>query len=407
MPQINGERLLADLHHLRGFGAQGNGVIRPSLSAVDMASRRWLMGRLAEAGLEANIDGVGTVLGRSPKPGKALLIGSHTDTQPRGGWLDGAMGVIYGLEVARALSEAPETADLAVDVISFIDEEGTYLGMLGSRSYCGLLGEGEIEKGKSDKGKPLTEALAEAGLDGIAPLTLERERYHGYFEAHIEQGPYLEETDRQIGVVTGIVGIHGFIIRFEGQPNHAGTTPMPRRKDAGIALIDFGYKVNRAFKEVAGERTVWTMGNAIFDPGTQSIIPGYAELMLQFRDPDVAMLDALEARAADVAAAANAEGGVKVTMTPSRNRVAPVAMDADMQRHIAAAAEQHSPGRWMHMPSAAGHDAQVLALHMPSAMLFIPSIDGISHDLAEDSHEDDIVAGCQVMATATAAILSA
>ena len=139
MPEINPDRLLADLRHLRTFGAEGNGVVRTSFSDVDMQAREWLRERMAEAGLAASIDGVGNVIGRSPNPGPALLVGSHSDTQPRGGWLDGALGVIYGLEVARALAESDQTRDLAVDAVSWIDEEGTYYGCLGSRSFCGVL----------------------------------------------------------------------------------------------------------------------------------------------------------------------------------------------------------------------------------------------------------------------------
>src|SRR5262245_642415 len=128
MPAINSQRLLSDLRQLRTFGAHGTGVVRPALSQVDIEARRWLVGKLTEAGLEAGIDGIGTVFGRSRARGRALLIGSHTDTQPTGGWLDGAMGVIYGLEIARAFRESPDSCDFAVDVASWMDEEGTYAG---------------------------------------------------------------------------------------------------------------------------------------------------------------------------------------------------------------------------------------------------------------------------------------
>ena len=130
MPRVNGQRLLGDLRRLRAFGATGTGVVRLALSPVDLAAREWLAGRMNEAGLEAAIDGVGTVYGRARQSGRALLIGSHTDTQPSGGWLDGAYGVICGLEIARALREDPATSDLAIDVASWMDEEGTYAGYL-------------------------------------------------------------------------------------------------------------------------------------------------------------------------------------------------------------------------------------------------------------------------------------
>ena len=147
MPNINPDRLLSDLRELRQFGACGNGVVRQSLSPIDIASRRWLVQKLKEAGLEASIDGIGTVFGRSRAGGKALLIGSHTDTQPTGGWLDGAMGVIYGLEIARAFGETPQTRDLAVDVASWIDEEGTFASFVGSRSFVGEERDGFVGHG--------------------------------------------------------------------------------------------------------------------------------------------------------------------------------------------------------------------------------------------------------------------
>jgi N-carbamoyl-L-amino-acid hydrolase len=173
MPKINAERLIADLHTLRGFGSArergfdhptrdqvtrevdgglppaptAHGVVRPTFTAADMASRRWLRAKFEEAGLISVIDGVANVIGRSRNEGPALLVGSHSDTQPRGGWLDGAMGVIYGLECARALAEDPETAHLAVDCASWADEETVYLNMLGSRSFIGALSQLDSELG--------------------------------------------------------------------------------------------------------------------------------------------------------------------------------------------------------------------------------------------------------------------
>ena len=227
MPAVNAERLLADLRTLRTFGAATThplGVVRPSYSEADMASRLWLKERFEEAGLETVIDGVGVVFGRSRNPGPALLLGSHSDTQPRGGWLDGAMGVVYALECARALAEDPRTAHLAIDIASWTDEEGTYLGMVGCKSFCGLLGDDEIEAAAAagveaedgswvvPSGHPLTEALEAADLKDKPVVKMEEGRYAGYFEAHIEQGPWLEQEGKRIGVVTGCVGIDGVTI---------------------------------------------------------------------------------------------------------------------------------------------------------------------------------------------------
>ena len=401
---IDPARLLGDLKRLRAFGAYGTGVIRESLSPIDIESRHWLRGRMDEAGLDARIDGVGTVFGRSRNAGPALLIGSHTDTQPRGGWLDGAMGVIYGLEVARALAECSETSALAIDVASWIDEEGAFSGCLGSHSFCGELAD-DVYESTNAAGQSLRQALQEAGLDGVEIERLEAGRYAGYAEAHIEQGPWLEHQSKRIGVVTGIVGSRNLKVTFEGQQNHAGTTPMALRRDAGHALVELAHSVYDTFAAHAGERSVWTIGQIELDPGVDSIVPGRAEMNLQFRDQDETILDRLEAHSHDLIAQANAHGRATVSVSEVGRRSVPAMMDEGLRGYIERAAEQHASGTWTLMPSAAVHDAQVLARHMPSSMLFVPSIGGISHAFEEDTSEDDIALGCQVMASAVAGML--
>jgi len=407
MPKINAERLLKDLKDLRAIGAVETGVVRPALSEKDLEARRWLKRRFEEAGLETTLDGVANVIGRSPKNGPALIVGSHSDTQPRGGWLDGALGVIYGLEVARALAEDPETSDLAVDVVSWQDEESRFYGCLGSRSWIGVA-DPEVEAKAVDRdGVRLTDALKAAGLADVPRARMEEGRYIGYLEAHIEQGAWLEEAGEQIGVVTSIVGIRGMTLRFEGEQNHAGTTTMARRKDAATALFKAASRIHEEFPKYAKPTTVWTIGRVVIEPGAASIVPGYAELTLQFRDSEDALLDKYEEIVQEIVADINAEGRVKASAERARTPVRPSDMDAGFQEHLAAAAEKTAPGKWRRMPSAAGHDPMVLTQALPCAMLFIPSIGGISHDFAEDSHEEDIVAGCQVLADAAASILKA
>ena len=304
---VNGERLMADLKRLREFGARGTGVVRTSLSPVDVESRHWLRGQLEDAGLDARIDGAGNVIGRSRRPGKAVLIGSHTDTQPTGGWLDGALGVICGLEVARALAESPATRDLAVDVASWLDEEGRFCGCFGSRSFVDETPAHALDSLDSTgaTGLTLRDALREAGLEGVAPERLDPDRHAAYLEAHIEQGPYLEDEGNRIGVVTSIVGSRNFTVEFDGEQNHAGTTPMARRRDAAHAMVEFAHSVFREFPAAAAERSVWTIGEMALEPNAVSIVPGRARLNLQFRDQDTAVLDRLEALARDLLARAN------------------------------------------------------------------------------------------------------
>lgn len=405
MPQINRDRLIGDLRKLATFGKHGTGVHRPSLSPQDIESRRWLVGRMREAGLDAQIDGLGTVFGRSANDGPVLLIGSHTDTQPRGGWLDGAMGVIYGLEVARALAEDPSTRHLAVDVASWIDEEGAFGSCVGSRWFCGTVDQAYLDSLENSDGQSFNDALAAAGLADRPRAALEEGRYHAYLEAHIEQGGTLEAAGNRIGVVTGIVGLRNFTVRFKGTRNHAGTTPMPMRRDAVTALVEFAHAVNRRFPALVGPRTVWTMGRILVEPNAPSVVPGEASVNLQFRDTDAAVLAALEAEARALVEAADSSGPCSVSIEPSAVPQAPTHMAPPLQEHIARAAERHAPGKWVRMPSGAGHDAMVLVARMPAAMLFVPSIGGISHDIAEDTGEDDLALGCQVMADAAASIL--
>ena len=406
MPRIDPDRLLGELRALREIGASGPGVVRPAFSPADMQARRWLERRFGQAGLEATIDGVGNVFGRSRNPGRALLVGSHSDTQPTGGWLDGALGVVYALEVVRALGEDDATRAFAVDAVSFQDEESRFVGCLGSRSLTGALTP-EMERGAVDRdGVTLEQALREAGLAGAPRLRLARERYAGFLEAHIEQGPHLEEEGNQIGVVTGIVGLRGMRFTFRGQQNHAGTTMMSRRRDAASALYELAYRINQEFPQAAAERSVWTMGRARIEPNATSIVPGYAELDLQFRDASEAPLEAFEKIAERLVAEMNARGGVKIEAARARAPIAPTRMDENLQEHLAAAAARHAPGKWMRMPSGAFHDAGIVAASLPAAMLFVPSIGGISHDFAEDSRDEDIVLGCRVLADAAASILA-
>lgn len=372
-----------------------------------MEARRWLQRRYEEAGLDATLDGVGNVLGRSRNTGKTLLVGSHSDTQPTGGWLDGALGVVYALEVVRALAADRNTMALAVDAVSFQDEESRFVGCLGSRSLIGALTPEMEQHAQDSQGVTLSDALREAGLADVPRVHLAPERYAGFIEAHIEQGPHLEDAKHRIGVVTGIVGLRSIRFIFRGQQNHAGTTMMARRRDASAMLYELAHRINMEFPKVAAERTVWTMGRARVEPNATSIVPGYAELDLQFRDQSEEPLDAFEAIVARLVSEMNARGGVTIEALPTRAPIRPTRMDAALQSHIESAAERNAPGQWQRMPSGAFHDAGIVSASIPSAMLFIPSIGGISHDFAEDSRDEDIVLGCQVLADAATSILVA
>jgi N-carbamoyl-L-amino-acid hydrolase len=404
MPQIDGGRVLADLKRLAEFGRYKTGNHRPTYSAVDIETRHWLAGRLREAGQEAAIDGIGNVFGRDPRARRRLLVGSHLETQPHGGWLDGSLGVVYGLELVRAFAADPDCAGLGIEVAAWADEEGHYGAFLGSRSFIGALGEDEIDRCGSRDGMPLRDALVGAGLAGRSRETVEPGRHLGYLEAHIEQGDTLDTSGLRIGVVEAIVGIWNFRVVVTGEQNHAGTTRMVRRKDAGVAMVRLAGRIHDRFPEIAGPRTVWTIGRMAIEPNAPSVIPGRAEMQVQFRDTDPARLALFEENLHRLVAEADAAGPCRVTIEPV-SRGEPRAMDAGFQASIEHAAEQRAPGMHMRLPSAAGHDAAVLSQRMPAGMLFIPSLGGISHHWSEDSSEADIVLGAQVFADAAYAIL--
>lgn len=405
MARIDGARLIGDLRELAGFGRYRTGVHRPAFSDADLAARHWLARRMAEAGLDAGIDGIGNVIGRAPGDGPRLLVGSHSDTQPQGGWLDGAMGVVYGIELARAMRDDPGCRGIGVDVASWQDEEGHYANFLGSRSFAGFLDDAEIDRARHrDDGTPLRDAIARAGLAGAPRARLNASRYRGYLEAHIEQGAVLELDQRRIGVVTAIVGILVYRVTFVGERNHAGTTPMRMRKDAGVALTAFCNEVHREFKALAGSVTVWTIGRIVLEPNAPSVVPGRAELLLQIRDPSLATMERLGAAAIGLAEGADRTGPCRIAIERT-SCTEPVAMHEPFQAAIAAAAERRAGRDWMRLVSGAGHDAQILARQMPAGMLFVPSIGGISHHYTEDTAEDDLVLGCQTFADAAEAIL--
>jgi N-carbamoyl-L-amino-acid hydrolase len=356
-----------------------------------------------EAGLEAEIDGIGNVYGQARAVSQAILVGSHTDTVPNGGWLDGALGVIYGLEIARSWSEAGGPARAGVDVISFADEESAYLGMAGSRAFSGYLTESDIDAASHEGGRSLREALAEAQYDGRPFASLDPDRHVAYLEAHIEQGPRLEAEGKRIGVVTGIVGIRRIQVTFSGQADHAGTTPMQLRRDAGAALIEFCHELRPRLEESRGADGVWNMGKVAFHPGVGNVVPGTAEVLIEYRDQSSEVLDRMEEEIRVAVAAADGRGEVAVSASQILG-LAPTAVDAEIAELIAAAARGRGETP-VYLPSGAGHDAMVLSNRLPAAMLFVPSIGGRSHDVAEDTSEADILLGADVLGDAVQALI--
>ncbi len=402
---FDGARVLRDLNALRTIGAYKTGVHKPTFSEPHIHSLQWLVQRLPEAGLTGDIDGIGNVLGTGTKAGPKLLAGSHLESQNYAGWLDGPLGVVYALEAARVIN-LDSSVNGSVEVASWCDEEGHFGSFLGSRSYVGGVTEAEIDAARDrSSGKTMRGALAEIGLAGRARVTVDPGRHIGYLEAHIEQGQRLESGGLAIGVVTSIVGIWQYRITFTGEQNHAGTTRMDVRRDAGLALARFCVEIDDRFPASCGPRTVWTTGRITLDPGAPSIIPGSAEMLFQMRDDDPAVIERLEDLLRSMAASVSAEGRCMVAVECIR-RGAPAMMDDRFQEAIEAASKEFAGGRSVRMPSGAGHDAQVLATIMPAGMLFVPSIGGISHHWSEDTADADIVTGAEVFVGACRRLLA-
>jgi len=398
MIPVDASRFLSDLHTLRSFGAAGagKGVVRPACSEADVAARQWLAGRMKEAGLEPVFDGYGNLFGLAR--GRSLLMGSHSDSQPEGGWLDGAYGVVSALEVARAAKAA---GGPAISVVSFQDEEGRFGGLGGSEVWTGKVSPEEADMRTDATGLALGDARKV--FDSLAGDPVPHDRFRGFIEAHIEQGPVLDTSGEAVGVVTAIVGARQIEVTFEGRQNHAGTTPMRLRQDAvqGVAML--AMRIEERFAPVVTPDTVWTIGRVEVHPNAPSIVPGRASFSIQWRDASSERLADMEEVIRETISEVAAARKLTARVAPGwAMKMTPTDMDAALARALAAAAEAEAAGRWREMPSGALHDAMNVARVMPAAMLFVPSIGGISHAFDEDTREEDLVTGLRVMARAVA-----
>ncbi len=400
---INAARLNRSLAELGRIGETPQGMMRLAYSPADVQGREYALTLLRRAGLETRIDPAGNIIGRKPGADPdlpAIALGSHTDTVPNGGKYDGALGVLGAIEVVQTLAEHSHTLRHPVEVLIFTNEEGTRFQrwLLGSRAMAGLL-EPEDYTAVDEEGVPLSARLADIGGD-LARIDQAR-RYPGelaaYLELHIEQGPTLHQAGLPIGVVSGITGRSVFAVEVLGRANHAGTTPMTDRQDALAAAA----RLVLATQELAQEGEICrvaTVGSLQVRPNAVNVVPGEVSLGVEFRDADVNALSAAEAAfrrsAAEIAAANRVSVAVSaVEATPA------VPLPARMQGLVAEAAAQsglaHQP-----LPSGAGHDAQALAAITDAGMIFVPSVDGISHASAEFTPPQDCANGAQALLNA-------
>jgi N-carbamoyl-L-amino-acid hydrolase len=385
---VNADRLRTDFLALAEIGrTPGGGMSRTTFSDAHLDAREWFLGRAGAAGLETRVDAAGNhsaVLTGARSSSRTLLLGSHLDSVPDGGRFDGALGVVAALEALRVVKDAGLRLPVSLEAIDFTDEEGSLLGLLGSRALAGALTPELLEAPRGGRERLVAE-LARAGLSETHLKDARRppEALAGYLELHIEQGPELERNRAEIGIVTAIAGSRYFRLVFEGAARHAGTTPMSSRRDALLGAARFALLV----RDTVVDRfpgCVGTVGGIEgMKPSAFNVVPGRTRLMLELRAPAGEQLDALEAQLFSTAHRAAAADGLGLTIERV-GRWDPVDLDAEAQLVIERSA--HDLGlSTLKLVSGAGHDAQALAPVTRTGMIFVPSVCGISHDPAEQT----------------------
>jgi allantoate deiminase len=362
-------------------------------------ARDTLVGWIREAGLEPRVDAVGNVLGRLPGASdRVVLTGSHVDTVPSGGKYDGALGVVGGLAALAALAGSGTPAR-TLEVVALCEEESSRFAanFFGTRAMLGLIGPDEPQRLRDPDGVLLADAMREAGLDPTAIGTAERHDLDAFLELHIEQGRVLADEGVDIGLVEVIPSIAWETITVRGRQDHAGATPMDLRQDALQAAAQMAREIT-GLVEQEGRPAVATTGRWTVEPGLPSIVPGLARFSLDLRHPDRAVRDRLLAGVHRICTDVAQRHGVQVDVTREKDEE-PAAMDRQLLDVCRQAAEACGAS-WKEMPSGAGHDSQLMATRVPTAMVFVPSVAGRSHTPAEYTELADCVRGASVLATA-------
>jgi N-carbamoyl-L-amino-acid hydrolase len=402
--RIDGVRLWDSLMAMAEIGATPKGgVKRLTLTEVDKAARDRFAEHCRALGLTVRVDAIGNMFarreGRDPTR-KPVLFGSHLDSQPSGGKFDGALGVIAGLEVMRTLHDLGITTEAPLELVNWTDEEGSRFGhsLMGSGVWAGVYPQAKAYGLKDVEGVTVEAALDAIGYRGPEPA--EPFPADAYFELHIEQGPILEREEKLIGVVTGAQAQVWWDARITGQDSHAGTTPPSTRRDALVAAARVIALVDHRMRE-AGEDGRGTVGFLKVEPNSRNVIPGEVGFSIEFRHPDTARIEHLARSFPAEAAALVAETGCRLELT-ELFRFAAQPFDADCVALVQQAAERLGhPSR--RIVSGAGHDAVYVARRVPTAMIFTPCKDGLSHNEAESIRPEEAEAGCQVLFEAVVA----
>jgi beta-ureidopropionase / N-carbamoyl-L-amino-acid hydrolase len=397
---INGERLLADLRTLSAIGGQADGgVDRLAWSEADLAARRWFAERIREAGLEARVDAALNVFGHLPgRADPRLLTGSHLDSVPSGGRLDGAYGAVAGLEVLRTMVESRDQHAARVEVVGFADEEGVRFntGLIGSLALIGELDLDKLREGRDWQGVPIRQVIASAGreVDRMVDAQQHLPSIAAFLELHIEQGPRMEADGAELAVVTGIVGVLRERVRVIGTQNHAGTTPFRLRHDAGRAAARAAAGLRELVQGI-DQDAVANIGVMQFEPGGVNVIPGRASFTLEVRHLEEPVVRRIVETFNTNLERICAEEGCR-SETDQLSWVPPARMDGEQMDLLETACRElgRKPARlW----SGAGHDAAILARRVPTGMLFVPSIGGLSHSPQENTSDEHLVLGARAL----------
>ncbi len=394
--RVNGERLNTHLAELAQFGSNPpGGVSRVAYSEADKQAREYAAKLMREAKLDVSIDAAGNLIGR--RAGRAatrppLVIGSHIDSVPEGGNYDGQVGSMGAIEVAHTLAERNVALQHPLEVILFQNEEG---GTIGSHALAKALTEHELNLVTNSK-KTIREGIKFIGgdPDKLASVVRQKGSIAAYLELHIEQGGILHQEKLDIGVVEGIVSVNWWDVTIEGFANHAGTTPMNQRRDALLAAAQYIEAVNRVVTREPG-RQVGTVGKIQALPGAYNVVPGKVITSLGLRDLDAAkvqtLFDQIQIEVRKIEQATGTKFEFKQV-----NRTPPAPTDARLRQAIDECAKQLGLTTKL-LPSGAGHDAQEIANLCPVGMIFVPSVDGISHSPREFSKPEDITNGANVL----------
>ena len=374
------------------------GLNRVGFSDEDMAARAFMGERMATLGLDVSTDAVGNLSGLwACGEGPRVMIGSHLDTVPSGGFFDGALGVCAALECVRTLQESGITPGSPIEVIATAEEEGRFGGMLGSQALAGTVDPDWLAHAVDESGVALTEAMRAQGLDPGKYGNAARDAgsVKAFLELHIEQGPVLEATGTTIGIVEAISGVFKWSIRLTGKANHAGTTPMDLRSDAFAGLVDFARQINDIIAKVGTEQSRVTIGSVELTPNHPHTIPGEAAFTLIGRDTSVQVMKAIAEESRFRIEAAAKSAGLSVEIS-EQSWLDPKPCDAGIVAMLVHQAKAIDVS-YMVMPSGAGHDAQSMTDLTRVGLIFVPSIGGVSHAPEEKTDWADIEAGANLL----------